>query len=44
MRWAVGQELVNGYEDGTLRPQGSATRAQIAAVLMRFCQNVLKLD
>ena len=30
------QGLVLGFEDGSLRPQGTASRAQIAAVLMRF--------
>ena len=38
MQWAVGAGIVNGTGDGsTLAPQGSATRAQAAVMLMRFC-------
>ena len=37
MNWAVGQGLINGI-DGKLLPGGSATRAQTAAILMRYCQ------
>ena len=40
LSWANAQGLVLGFEDDSLRPQGTATRAQIAAVLMRFCQTV----
>ena len=36
LSWAHAQDLVLGFEDGSLRPQGNANRAQIAAVLMRF--------
>ena len=36
LSWAHAQGLVLGFEDGSLRPQGTASRAQIAAVLMRF--------
>ena len=36
LSWAHAQGLVLGFEDGSLRPQGNANRAQIAAVLMRF--------
>ncbi len=39
MGWAVGSGLITGMEDGTLQPQGRATRAQIAAILMRYCEN-----
>lgn len=28
--------VVKGYEDGTFRPSGSATRAEVSAMLMRF--------
>ena len=38
MQWAVGTGIINGTGDGsTLSPQGEATRAQAATVLMRFC-------
>ena len=42
MNWAVGQGLIAGMENGTLVPQGSATRAQLATILMRFCENVMQ--
>ena len=35
MRWAVGAGIVNGM-DGRLDPQGEATRAQMATMLMRY--------
>ena len=38
MNWAVGQGIMGGYGDGTLGPQGNATRAQAAAMLQRFCE------
>ena len=41
MRWAVGEGLISGVEkDGVkdLDPQGNATRAQMAAILQRFCE------
>ena len=42
MEWAVGAGLINGLEGNTLAPQGTSTRAQVAAVLMRFCENIVK--
>ncbi len=39
LSWAVGDGLINGSRAGGkdyLRPQGSATRAQVATILMRF--------
>ena len=45
LSWAVAQGLIYGAESAqgvvTLQPKGDATRAQTAAVIMRFCQNVL---
>ena len=41
MSWAVGEGLIQGDETG-LNPDGSATRAQAAAILMRFCENVVR--
>ena len=39
MQWACGAGVINGTGDGsTLTPQGNATRAQIATMLMRFCE------
>ena len=40
MTWANGNELINGHDDGTLEPGGTTTRAQAAAILMRFDQNL----
>ena len=39
MSWAVAEGIVAGM-DGNLNPAGSATRAQIATILMRFCEDV----
>ena len=38
LAWASGSGLIVGTTDGTLDPQGTATRAQAATILMRFCQ------
>ncbi|MCC8048492.1 MAG: S-layer homology domain-containing protein, partial [Oscillospiraceae bacterium] len=40
LQWAVGAGLINGTSDSTLSPQGSATRAQSAAILARFVQSL----
>lgn len=37
MQWANAAKLVNGTNEMKLNPQGSATRAEVAAILMRFC-------
>ena len=42
MGWAVGAGLINGMGDGTVNPQGNTTRAQIAALIQRFCEKVMK--
>ena len=41
MQWAVGSGLMQG-SGNALAPQTNATRAQIAAILMRFAQNIAK--
>ena len=41
MGWAVASKLIQGHDNGTLEPQGNATRAQAAAVLQRFDENIL---
>ena len=38
MRWANAEGIINGTSGATLTPQGQATRAQAAAMLMRFCE------
>ena len=40
MQWACGSGIVTGVTDSTLVPQGTATRAQCAAMLMRFIEGV----
>ncbi len=40
MNWSVGQGILTGVTDATLEPQSTATRAQCAAMLMRFVENV----
>ncbi len=42
MAWAVGAGLIGGTDKGELNPSGSATRAEVATILMRFCENVMK--
>ena len=37
LAWAVDNGIVYGNEDGTLDPTGTASRAQVAAMLQRFC-------
>ena len=37
MQWAVGQGLIQG-SNGQLRPQANASRAEVATILMRFCE------
>ena len=37
MQWAIANGIVNG-SNGKLNPQNNATRAQVAAILMRFCE------
>ena len=39
MQWACGAGLVNGIGDGKLAPKGNATRAQVAMILMRYCES-----
>ncbi len=38
MRWAIGNGIIEGMTSTTLEPQGTATRAQCAAIFMRFDQ------
>ena len=42
MQWAVGSGLINGRTAATLAPQGTATRAEAASILMRFMQKYAK--
>lgn len=38
MQWACGSGIITGVTESTLVPQGTATRAQCAAMLMRFVE------
>ena len=38
MQWACGAGIITGVTDATLVPHGTATRAQCAAMLMRFLE------
>ena len=40
MQWAVGNGLIKGKAETLLDPQGTATRAEIAAMLHRFIEKV----
>jgi enterochelin esterase-like enzyme len=42
VKWAVGSGLISGKGDNILDPQGTATRAEIATILMNFCENIAK--
>ena len=37
MQWAVANGIING-SNGNLNPQNNATRAEVATILMRFCE------
>lgn len=41
VQWAVAEKLING-NGNELQPKGTASRAQVATVLMNFCENVAK--
>lgn len=40
MTWAVNTGIINGTSSTTLSPQGEATRAQVATILMRFIEGM----
>ncbi|WP_338539630.1 S-layer homology domain-containing protein [Paenibacillus tundrae] len=39
VQWAVSQSAVTGYPDGTIRPNGSVTRAEMAAIVSRMIES-----
>ena len=41
-QWACGAGVINGNGANALAPNDPATRAQVATIVMRFCQNVTK--
>lgn len=38
LKWAISKNLLSGTIASTLDPKGEASRAQVAAIIMRFCQ------
>lgn len=40
MNWAINEGLISGMGDGTVNPQGEATRAQVATIIQRFVSNM----
>ena len=42
LQWAVGAGVLNGKNGSRLAPTGTATRAEIAAIMQRWCENIIK--
>ena len=42
MAWANGAQLITGTSQTMQTPASNATRAQVATILMRFCENIAK--
>ena len=42
LRWALSAGILQGRDDGTLDPAGTASRAQVAAMLQRLMREILK--
>ena len=42
MAWANGAQLITGTSQAMQTPASNATRAQVATILMRFCENIAK--
>lgn len=42
MSWAVNAGLISGVGSNQIAPTGTATRAQVAQILMNFCENVAR--
>ena len=40
MAWAKAVGLITGADWGGLHPQGTASRSEVAAILMRFCEKI----
>ncbi|MBQ7821906.1 MAG: S-layer homology domain-containing protein [Clostridia bacterium] len=36
IKFCIAKGIISGYEDGTVRPKNSATRAEVATMIMRF--------
>ena len=42
MSWATGLQVINGYEDNTLRPGGNTTRGEAASMIMGLATTLTK--
>ena len=42
MEWATGAKIISGNADGTLAPQGNASRAVCATIIQRFLEKAEK--
>ena len=42
MGWAVDAGLISGVGGNQIAPTGTASRAQVAQILMNFCENVAR--
>ena len=42
VQWAYGNGLLGGFEDNTLRPQSTTTRAQMAQIMMQYTKLINK--
>ena len=42
MSWAVAEDLMDGKGNNRLDPTGTATRAEVATILMRFCETIVE--
>ncbi len=40
MKWAVGAGVITGNDNGTLNPKGNATRAEVSAMMEKYCKKV----
>lgn len=43
MKWATGLGVINGYEDTTLRPGGSTTRAEAASMILGLATKLVSI-
>ena len=42
LQWTCGAGLIQGTSETTLSPAASANRAQVATIMMRFCESIVK--
>ena len=42
VKWAVAEGLITGRTDTAIVPGGTATRAEVATIIMRFLEGIAK--